>query len=231
MKYIPVYLFIIILAYGCTGKSKNINIEKGNYALHITISDTTTQKAYLTTIIAEKLTIIDTAEIHNGNGIFKGNISHPEKATILFNQQTKHSFLFLLEPADFSITFTSNDFSTGNISHSPVNIDYAKFKKKSRSTAHKITSIYYDLQEARLQNNSNRLIKITSEIESLKKDLLAYGMHFLEKKPTSYASYFILKDLLETSLIDSTSFLKYSKKLSSKIQQHPNIKYIKKEAL
>ncbi len=107
-----------------------------------------------------------------------------------------------------------------------MNNEYTQIQQKSAVILKKMTPLYYELQEKRLKNNSQKLQEISAKIKAIKTSFLEYNMNFIEQNPNSYCSLFVLKELLNTTLIDTTTFLKETKKLSKNIQQHPMIKEI-----
>ncbi len=229
LKRIALYWLLLSFAlWSCTNqqKEKSNHTSKG-FELKVTTPNEV-KEIYLAKIAYSKLIIIDTSKVKQGIHIFKGMVSQPEQVAILSNNKHTVSHPFILENTSFEIQFNGNHLSDEVITNSPLNTEYADFKKGSKDILQKMTPLYYQLQEKRLQDNSKNLQEISSKIKVIKNRFFDYSMGFIHKNPNSYNSLFVLKDLLKMTFIDTSFFLKETKKLSKKIQQHPNIKEIKK---
>ncbi len=197
--------------------------QKANFQLKITVPKGI-EEVFLAKMDYAKPIIIDSSFVGNGVCTFKGVVNQPEKAVVLLGE--KSSFPFILENTDFEIIFDKNDVESAQINHSELNNMYSQHRQKATEILAKMTPLYYQFQEKRLQNESEKLLEISSKIKAIKTSFLEYNTNFVQQHPSSYSSLFILKDLLNTAFIDTTTFLKETKKLSKKIQQHPIIKEI-----
>ncbi len=216
--------FLLVVFWSCSEKKAQKTIEQTTkFQLKVTVPNGV-QKAYLAKMGYAKPIIMDSCIVKNGNCHFEGVISHPEKAVILLDNQP--SFPFILESANFEVVIDKNNLKKGIITHSLLNNEYTQIQQKSAVILKKMTPLYYELQEKRLKNNSQKLEEISAKIKAIKTSFLEYNMNFIEQNPNSYCSLFVLKELLNTTLIDTATFLKETKKLSKNIQQHPMIKQI-----
>ncbi len=227
-KRIALYwLLLSFILWSCTNKQKEkSNHTSKGFELKVTTSDEI-EEIYLAKIAYSKLIIIDTSKVKQGVHIFKGTVSQPEQVAILSNNAHSFSSPFILENTSFEIQFNGNHLSNEVITNSPLNAEYADFRKGSKDILQKMTPLYYQLQEKRLQDNSKNLQEISSKIKAIKTHFFDYSMGFIHKNPNSYTSLFVLKDLLKMTFIDTSYFLTETKKLSKKIQKHPNIKEVK----
>ncbi|MBS9766835.1 MAG: DUF4369 domain-containing protein [Flavobacteriaceae bacterium] len=215
---------LLIVLWNCSDKKEQKTIEKTTkFQLKVTVPNGI-QKAYLAKIGYAKPIIIDSCVVKNGICHFKGTVFQPEKAIILLDNQP--SFPFILENANFEVVIDKNNLKNGRITHSLLNDEYTKIQQKSAIILQKMTPLYYELQEKRLKNNSQKLEEISTKIKAIKTSFLECNMNFIEQNSHSYSSLFVLKDLLNTAFIDTSAFLKETKKLSKNIQQHPVIKEI-----
>lgn len=208
------------LFYNCSKKeSQKPQKSKENYfTISINTPHLFLEKAYLGKITNNVVKIVDTTKIKQGKCRFSGNLQKPQRMALFFDNTSTKPFIFLLENKNIQVNINQNNLSKGKVKNSPINDIHNTYQQKTTQIFQKINPFYFQLQQARLQNNVKKLKEINSNIIAIENEFLKYSFEFIEKHSSSYVSEFILKDLLQSSQIDSLTYQKKHRLIANKLQ-------------
>lgn len=205
------FCFLVFGYYSCskTPNSTKEVIKNNNYSISISTKQNTFKKVFLCEIVKNTLQIIDTASLHQGKCDFLGTVTFPKRMALYFDDSyLHHPFIFLVANEKININIDKDNPENGIVLNSPINNVYKEYQRKSSLILKEITPLYYELQQARLKNDVVKLKSINNQIISVGNKFLNYSLQFINDNPKSYATVFILEDLLKTHQIDSLTFRK-----------------------
>lgn len=200
----------VFLFYGCypTDTHQPSQTQPNHFTISINTHRPFLEKAYLGKIKNRSVKIIDTVKLEQGKCVFSGKLQEPKRMALFFDNTSTEPFIFLLDKGNIYIDIDTYHISKGEIKNSPINDVYNTYQKNTAKIFQKINPFYFQLQRARLQNNAKELKQINSNIIAIENEFLQYSLQFIKNHSYSYASKFILKDLLQSSKIDSLTYQK-----------------------
>jgi len=214
-KKVFLLISIIVLISSC-GKEANTSKNDTSYLLNISIDDANGSKVYLQNL--NLLASIDSTTIVNGNAIFNGTVTTPERYLISI-ENVFGGKLIILENDSINVLVKNNDLINAQIIGSKLNDELLSIQKKSEKIYAKIDLLFPDLQRARLENNAAKLSEISSKMKAIEQENIDFHFDYVQKHPNSYIAVMILSDLSKRDSIDTKKVKHLFDSFSSEVKK------------
>jgi hypothetical protein len=223
---LTIFLSVII---ACNGDSKlekeTSDLQDKSFNLSGKLSNFYTDKVYLNKVKDNTYFPIDSSFIENNTFSFKGKVTHPERFTLTFKNYTTEVIL-IVENCDLNIEINQLQLNNPIITGSNLNVQLNEYQIASKKIFNKIDYLFPEFQNARLENNVQKLKEIRGEMDKIEFEFTQFSIDFIKKNKNSYIAPMILRDLLKTPNIDSLKVDKLYNEFPESIRQSSDSKII-----
>jgi hypothetical protein len=226
MKKIIFYcLCSIFILNSCTNAKEKTSeeetskpvIKNNGFVLKGSFNEYLTDEVYLNKIIEQSLYPIDSAIVKNNKFTFQGIVTYPERFAITF-QNYSEAVILIIENTAFEIEINATDLQEPIIIGSPLNNELTNYKIASKNIFNKIQYLFPHFQKARLENDSEKLLKIGEDFKNIENEHAHFTYQFIEQNSNSYVAVMLLRDQLKKIPIDTLRIENTYKLLSEKVK-------------
>ncbi len=228
-KIILTVILSFIIACNTDPKSEKNTSILPNKTFELTgkLSNFYTDKVYLNKFINNAYFPIDSSVIDKNTFSFTGSVEYPERFVLTFNNYTAEVML-IVENCIFNIEINQLQINDPKISGSILNLQLNHYQMTSRNIFNKIDHLFPQFQNARLENNVNKLKEIRNEMNKIESKFTEFSIEFIKKNINSYISPMILRDLIKTPDMDSLKTGNLYYKFPDSIKESADSKIIAK---
>lgn len=205
---------------------KTINETSIGYTLEGTIKSYLSNKVYLNKIIENSIFPIDSAIIENNRFVFNGIVNYPERFQLTFENYSA-SITLIIENTIFEIEVDPILIQEPKIVGSPLNTLLFEYKQNAKNIFNKIDLLFPKFQKARLENDSEKLAEIGTELQVIENKFRDYSYNFIKENNNSYVAAMVLRDQLKSLNIDSLRIRESYNLLSEDIKNSPDAEIIR----
>ena len=216
-----VFISVLFLA-SCT------NQDQPGYTLHVKIKGAKDSLAYLVKQTAEgKQVKIDSAEVKNGEVVFKGNLEYPEFYFVQLQTQQLYLPLFV-DNEDITATGSINDMRNRKVTGSKAQDEFAEIVDSLNTYTRQERQLGSQYQQARQNGDTALMSNLEDQYDQLTAEKAGYLKDYVLTHPSSVPAAFVflynmsmyeLEDMdtvvssLDTAILGS----EYVKELTDKV--------------
>ena len=187
MKNASYLILLISIIVSCT--SKPHYVVKGN------IEGSDSIVFYLQKRDAGKTVTLDSAVSKKGSFVLKnGAVDYPQLVQLVAGNTRKRT-AFYLENAEISITGSLDSLFNAKVTGSITQNEYNEFIASNKSLSDEYSRTYQEYQIARKTENSERLLQIEKQADSIQKEMSNLQKDFVRNNPSSYITPSMLVSL------------------------------------
>lgn len=215
------FLLLITILISCS-KEQQIAIKQNGYVLTITTDNIDGHISYLYKA-SSKPTKIDSTIVENNSAIFKGQVAYPSRYIVTIDS-VFGAKLFILDNDSIKIVAKENNLVDATIIGSELNDELVGIQKKSETIYAQMELLFPDIQRARLENDVEKLERISNEIKLIEKENIDYNFKYATENPNSFLSAMILNDLSKRDSIEISEISKTYNLLSEEVKKSDDSK-------
>jgi len=205
---------------------KKITETRNGFTLNGHIKSYLSDKVYLNKILEHSIYPIDSAIIENNLFVFNGIVNYPERFQLTFENYSA-SITLIIENTAFEIEVDPILIPEPKIIGSPLNTLLFEYKQNAKKIFNKMDLLYPKFQKARLENDSEKLAEIGTELQIIETKFRDYSYHFIKENSNSYVAVMVLRDQLKSSNIDSIRIRESYNLLSEDIKKSPDAEIVR----
>ncbi|SDX31317.1 protein of unknown function [Lutibacter oricola] len=226
MKYAVIYCLLILSIVSCKKPTDKINNSTAknllsSFEISGSLKNFSTRKIYLNKIIESSLYPIDSAFVKDNSFTFKGVVQYPERFALTYENYATTSII-IVENKNFQLQINGLHLSEPLIADSPLNDELNAYKTSSKRIFSKINELFPQFQKARLENDSEKLKEIGSEMKTIETEFTNFTYNYIKTNKNSFLAAMLLKDQLKTSTVDTLKIKSTYKLLSSEVKKCPD---------
>ncbi|WP_457616120.1 DUF4369 domain-containing protein [Lutibacter sp.] len=232
MKKILIFCFCSIFISSCNKPHKSLQKKENNqknshksFVITGKVKNFYTNTVYLNKIDEYTISPVDSSLILNNTFTFKGTVEYPERYALTFKNYPE-TIVFIIENKDFTMHIDQEHAHDFYVEGSPLNTKLNEYKTASKKLFSKIEDLFPEFQKARLENDVKTLNKIETQIKTIETEFTNFSYQFIENHKNSYLSAMLLRDLLKSSLADTSKIKNNYNLLPENIKKAPDAQKI-----
>lgn len=184
MKKLAVAILAAGLLSGCASNKSD------QFHVNGTIAGLDSGKVYLKKVEDNKMKVVDSTIVENGQFAFSGNIGLPEVYYIGFDGK-KGVVPFFNEASEIALNGHVDSLNQARVEGSETQAFYEGYQKKNGEFENKLRETYFKYKDAETEGDTaaiNRLNKVWEEVESGQK---SWGRNFIMENNTNVVAAYV----------------------------------------